>query len=509
MSGTVRPPEVLAVVAESGQMAVWGLPGAQPHTFHGDELADSYSTLLNLVHEHATLIEGQVWLAARTPDGLWHMAIDPEGRTVPIPDEAFTAEPPPLDALAHGSGLAPAEPTDASPADKTAALRQVADPDPSVRACAWAALANWGDDPAQVIEAELDPAHLAVLADSRLGWVRAGVAGHPRTDTATLALLSDDPDAVVRQALAARMDLPADLVAELAGDPDATVRGELWRNPTAAFLSTAIPVDAPTAAPTVGSAAVVSGASTPDAGFSALATATAAPESRSEGGAIPAPADAAQPRGGAALPGRRRAGMAAGIAAAAMLLAGAGYAVVASATDPPPAAAASGPVVAWNGTWLPAGPDGPDNPTGPVATGFAHTTLGAACAAAHLSVRIDPYAGPASFVPTITDQTYGGTPAALLRATQTRYTAAAAKSGITDGAPIPTSAGRIVGWRVDAWTADRPVTVHLRVLGPDGADLDFRIDVVWTGDDYALVDPTRADTFTTSPADDPTSYRSF
>ena len=91
MSGTVRPPEVLAVVAESGRMAVWGLPGAQPHTFHGDELADSYSTLLNLVHEHATLIEGQVWLAARTPDGLWHMAIDPEGRTVPIPDEAFTA----------------------------------------------------------------------------------------------------------------------------------------------------------------------------------------------------------------------------------------------------------------------------------------------------------------------------------------------------------------------------------------------------------------------------------
>lgn len=324
MSGTVRPPEVLAVVAESGQMAVWGLPGAQPHTFHGDELADSYSTLLNLVHEHATLIEGQVWLAARTPDGLWHMAIDPEGRTVPIPDEAFTAEPPPLDALAHGSGLAPAEPTEAPPADKTAALRQVADPDPSVRACAWAALASWGDDPAQVIEAELDPAHLAVLADSRLGWVRAGVAGHPRTDTATLALLSDDPDAVVRQALAARMDLPADLVAELAGDPDANVRGELWRNPTAAFLSSAIPVDARTAAPTVGSAAVGAGASTPDAGFSALTTATAAPESRSEGGAIPAPADAAQPWGGAALPGRRRAGMAAGIAAAAMLLAGAG-----------------------------------------------------------------------------------------------------------------------------------------------------------------------------------------
>jgi hypothetical protein len=153
---------------------------------------------------------------------------------------------------------------------------------------------------------------------------------------------------------------------------------------------------------------------------------------------------------------------------------------------------------------LPAGPDGPADPAADVARGFTRSELGAAMAAAHLGVRIDAYAGPASFEPTITTQTWGGDPAALLQATRDRYDRAGG-----DGGPIPTSAGQFTGWRIHGWTPDAPVTVQLRVIGPQGAATEFGIDVVWVDGDYALVDPTRTDTFTTRPADPADDYRSF
>jgi hypothetical protein len=125
-------------------------------------------------------------------------------------------------------------------------------------------------------------------------------------------------------------------------------------------------------------------------------------------------------------------------------------------------------------------------------------------AAAHLSVRIDPYAGPQSFTPTILTQTPGGDPAALLGATQARYTAAGG-----DGGPIPTSTGQIAGWRAQDWTPDAPTTIHLRVTSPDGTATDYGITVVWVDGDYHLLDPTRDDTFTTTPAQPAENYRSF
>ena len=189
-----------------------------------------------------------------------------------------------------------------------------------------------------------------------------------------------------------------------------------------------------------------------------------------------------------------------------VLLAVGGYAAVSTlGADPAPTASATATSTVRGMGWpcRPA-PTGPPTRRGDVATGFARTELGAAMAAAHLSVRIDPYAGPASFEPTITTQTHGGDPGALLAATRDRYTALGG-----DGGPIPTTTGQITGWRIDGWTPDAPTTVHLRVAGPAGAATDYGIAVVWVDGDYALVDPTRADTFTTRPADDPTSYRSF
>jgi hypothetical protein len=222
-------------------------------------------------------------------------------------------------------------------------------------------------------------------------------------------------------------------------------------------------------------------------------TPTQAPQDTTAAAAAPAPTR---------LP-RRALGLL-GATAAVVLLAVGGYtAVTTLGTDPAPTASATA-TASWNGMALPAGPDGPTDPAGDVASGFARTELGAAMAAAHLSVRIDPYAGPASFEPTISNQTYGGDPGALLAATRDRYTALGG-----DGGPIPTTTGQITGWRIDGWTPDAPTTVHLRVAGPSGTATDYGIAVVWVDGDYALVDPTRADTFTTRPADDPTSYRSF
>ena len=70
---------------------------------------------------------------------------------------------------------------------------------------------------------------------------------------------------------------------------------------------------------------------------------------------------------------------------------------------------------------------------------------------------------------------------------------------ITDGGPIPTSTGQILGWTTDGWAPDAPTTVHLLVTSPDGTDTDYAIAVVWVDGDYQLIDPTRADTFTTTP----------
>ena len=160
-----------------------------------------------------------------------------------------------------------------------------------------------------------------------------------------------------------------------------------------------------------------------------------------------------------------------GAAAAVGALTVGGYAVVQTLGTPAPVTAPAGvsATVPWNGMSLPTGPDGPSNPGGPAAAGFTHTEAGAALAAAHLSVRIDPYAGPGSFVPTITDQTFGGNPQALLAGTQAAYDTAAARAGITDGAPIPTSTGAFRGWYSDGWAPDAPSTVHLLVAAPTPA----------------------------------------
>ena len=510
-----RPPQLWARIDQAGLLTVAGLPShPEGLTADHDEPGNAYAELINLALDLAETVGGEVWLHAETPTEVWAMAIHPGGLTIPIPTE--TLDPPPSARAADDPAqiadleraLAAVGRLEPPPADVVLAL--AADPAPGIRAAATAELSRWGDDPDIVVDADLTAEQLAALADCRLGWVRAGVAAHPGTDPITLDRLAKDADPLVVQTLAGRVDLPADLAIALVGHSQPVVRAELGRNPAAAFLLNPPTPARPTATP--------SGTATATAGGVAVAT-VPAPSGTRQGPPArgdPSPEHGPNPRiatpaTGSAAPGttRRRGRRLAGGLAAVVLLLGGSAAVWRSPDTTSPPSAATTSMVAWQGTWLPTGPDGPTDPTAPTVAGFAHTELGAAMAAAHLAVRIDPYAGPSSFRPTITRQTYGGDPAVLLDRTEAAYRADAAAAGITDGAAIPTSPGQIVGWRTERWASEGPVTVHLLVSGPTGEQWDYAIAVTWVDGDYRLVDPTRAGTFTTSEGPDPSTYTLF
>ena len=135
-----------------------------------------------------------------------------------------------------------------------------------------------------------------------------------------------------------------------------------------------------------------------------------------------------------------------------------------------------------------------DGPTtlGDAASGFARTSLGAALAAAHLSVRIDPAAGPGVYRPTIENQMAGGT-GRVLAAVDAQYLSEAAASSVADGAPLPVQAATIDAYRVDEYNSSS-ATVHLLVTPPAGGSTDFAVAVVW--------DEARGDWILQAPAAD-------
>ena len=536
MNAGLPGPVVTATITGTGVLTVWGLDPT-PRVLDEGAPPAARNALVNLLHTAAQDRGQVVCAAARTPAGPWYFACNPHGVIAPLDPAHFTAVTlPDLDTPIVLAGAA-AVFAAAAGSPPAAMLALASDPDPAIRAEALTELATWPDDPTPVADAELPADRLELLASCQLGWVRVGVAANPGTGHTALVRLVADDDPQVLVTLAGRFDLPVDLLVQLATTGDPHVQAELARNPSAAFLTADQPVPSGQ-----GDGIADDGRTTPIHGVTGqptwttwpltpglpqdhpdlvatLETAIAARDAHAQKGpatvAVALDQQTTTPTqvpqdttAAAAAPARtrlpRRALGLLGAAAAVVLLAVGGYAAVSTLdTDPAPTASAAS-TAAWNGMSLPAGPDGPTDPAGDVAAGFAHSELGAAMAAAHLSVRIDPFAGPASFEPTITNQTDGGDPGALLAATNDRY---ATLGG--DGGPIPTTTGQITGWRIDGWTPDAPTTVHLRVASPAGTATDYGIAVVWVDGDYVLVDPTSADTFTTRPADDPTTYRSF
>jgi hypothetical protein len=130
------------------------------------------------------------------------------------------------------------------------------------------------------------------------------------------------------------------------------------------------------------------------------------------------------------------------------------------------------------------------------ARGFAHTQLGAVLAAANISVRLSPQAGPSVFEPTVHEQVAGPDADALLEQLEEDYQAARAQLGLPYGA----SAGRLysttIGFQAEMQGTDA-ATVRLLIEGPghDGGSVLVSLAtlVQWTGADWLLQAPNRGD----------------
>lgn len=155
---------------------------------------------------------------------------------------------------------------------------------------------------------------------------------------------------------------------------------------------------------------------------------------------------------------------------------------------PPAAAAAGSPAAApdvtwrdWHGISLPiSAADGPATwgRDGDQVAGFAETRLGAAIAAAHLSVRVDPLAGEAVWRQVLDHQVAGD---------RARLAAA-----LEAADPSPSDAiepGSLVGWRLDGDPASGDVAVHLGVAAADDSVRDYTVGLTWVGGDWALKIP--------------------
>lgn len=184
---------------------------------------------------------------------------------------------------------------------------------------------------------------------------------------------------------------------------------------------------------------------------------------------------------------RRRWWGAAAVAAGLALLLAVGAWVGARPGEPPAPPPAAGPGDAapsaahmswrgWRGMDLPVSSEaGPAVWEGDRVAGFARSPLGAAIAAAHLSVRVDPAAGEAVWGPVLADQVVGA-----------RDRLAAALAASTTQNATPGEPGLLDGWRLDGDPADGAVTAHLAVRAGDGTLADYAIPLAWTGSDWAL-----------------------
>jgi hypothetical protein len=174
------------------------------------------------------------------------------------------------------------------------------------------------------------------------------------------------------------------------------------------------------------------------------------------------------------------------VAGAALLRAGG----VPDQTAPPPTLAPAAVdhviIATWRGMGLPVSAvSGPFVMGETHVSGFTQTELGAAVAAAHLSVRLDPAAGPPTFEAVLEDQVVGDVDR-MAAAVRNQYRAEATWEQQSASQPLAVTPGRLVGWRTDGDLGAGAVTVHLAVQDPAGARSDFAVPLRWTGGDWAV-----------------------
>lgn len=175
-----------------------------------------------------------------------------------------------------------------------------------------------------------------------------------------------------------------------------------------------------------------------------------------------------------------------GIAGAALVRAADGPDHAVPLPTPTAVAAADVTMTTWRGMDLPVSAvAGPFVVGESHVSGFARTELGAAVAAAHLSVRLDPAAGPPTFEGVLEDQVVGDVDR-MAAAVRSQYRAEATREQQAGRQPLPVTPGRLLGWRTDGDLGVGSVTVHLAVQPPAGARSDFAVPLRWSAGDWAV-----------------------
>jgi len=135
---------------------------------------------------------------------------------------------------------------------------------------------------------------------------------------------------------------------------------------------------------------------------------------------------------------------------------------------------------------------GPRDTSAGRARGFLQTSLGAALAAAHISVRLSPQAGPAVFEATLREQVVGGDAAALGQHLAEDYEQSRARLGLPYGAPAGQLYSTARGYRVEQDSPPTTATVRLLIEGPGRSGsvlIALTLHTQWVGADWALVAP--------------------
>ena len=139
---------------------------------------------------------------------------------------------------------------------------------------------------------------------------------------------------------------------------------------------------------------------------------------------------------------------------------------------------------------------GPYDTRAGVATGFAHTPLGALMAAVNIGVRANAQWGPRIFTTVIRGQVTGPDAAALLAGCQAAYDQAAQSAGVTGGQPLGTA---VVTEQAFRWITYTPAAaiLDLAVAGPGDGGATVRasvqMEVVWDGGGWKVVAPPGGD----------------
>jgi hypothetical protein len=134
---------------------------------------------------------------------------------------------------------------------------------------------------------------------------------------------------------------------------------------------------------------------------------------------------------------------------------------------------------------------GPRDTAAGRARGFAQTPVGAVLAAAHISLRLSPQAGPAVFEATLREQVVGVDAAALGQHLAEDYEQARAQLGLPYGAPAGQLYSTARGYLIEQ---DSPTTATVRLLieGPGKSRsvlIALTLHTQWVGADWALIAP--------------------